>query len=564
MSVREYIGARYVPLFADPIDWDSTKTYEPLTIVYNQGNSYTSRQYVPAGIDISNDTYWAKTGNYNAQIEQYRSEVATVDDRITTNETAITTETTRAKEAEKVNADAIANEVTRAKEAEQTNADAIATNADAIAIETTRAKEAEQTNADAIANEVTRAKEAEQTNADTIKNLVFTNPLYGVCHIPKTNIWKYLCTYDFSSIGTMGNMPSRNDSYDYSDASNLFELNGILYYPQQDHNDIYVTRDGETWESGYGLNFPSPIGTGYKQYAPMLFKDRDNNIKLAMARQYNSEKLTNVFGHDIFNFRIDVFDCTVDSSGKINISNEYVTVLSNGTHIDPYIVYTEAYGYIMACKDEHTCQIELYSGNSLTNLNLVGTLPYIGCEAPKFYTDGNYIALITQAYFLHTGSPEAIGHYVGANYWNFYLSTHISLDPFSYDGMSVISCPSSYRHIAFIMNSEVLSKYARKHGIVPYASSTADKIIKLPITGTDIYPAALPMKTAYIVLSDKQETITIHKATCGIKSPYITHIIGLTNQHPTITTENGAYTHEIKDGEVIPIYIHDDGRIFFK
>ena len=72
MSVREYIGARYVPLFADPIDWDSTKTYEPLTVVYNQGSSYTSRQYVPAGIDISNDTYWARTGNYNAQIEQYR------------------------------------------------------------------------------------------------------------------------------------------------------------------------------------------------------------------------------------------------------------------------------------------------------------------------------------------------------------------------------------------------------------------------------------------------------------------------------------------------------------
>ena len=125
MAVTQYIGARYVPLFADPIDWDSTKTYEPLTVVYNQGNSYTSRQYVPAGIDISNDTYWARTGNYNAQIEQYRSEVATFDDRITTNETAVTTETTRAKEAEQANADAIANEVTRAKEAEQVNATAI-------------------------------------------------------------------------------------------------------------------------------------------------------------------------------------------------------------------------------------------------------------------------------------------------------------------------------------------------------------------------------------------------------------------------------------------------------
>ena len=558
MSVREYIGARYVPLFADPIDWDSTKTYEPLTVVYNQGNSYTSRQYVPAGIDISNDTYWAKTGNYNAQIEQYRSEVATFDDRITTNETAITTETTRAKEAEQTNADAIANEVTRATAAEKVNADAIAN-------EVTRATAAEKVNADAIANEVTRAKEAEQTNADTIKNLVFTNPLYGVCHIPKTNIWKYVCTSDFNSFGTMGNLPSRNDSYDYSDASNLFELNGILYYPQQDHKDIYATRDGETWESGYGLNFPSPIGTDYKQWAPMLFKDRDNNIKLAMARQYNSEKITTVLGVDTINFRIDVFDCTVDSSGKINISNEYVTVLSKGTHIDPYIVYTEAYGYIMACKDEHTCQIELYSGNSLTNLNLVGTLPYVGCEAPKFYTDGNYISLITQAYYLHTGSPEtAGGSYVGNNYWNFYLSTHITLNPFSYDGMSAISCPSSYRHVALIMNSEVLSKYARKHGIVPYASSIENKIIKLVIHNeSDIYPAALPMKTVFCIMSDTNRTITIHKATCGIQSPYIFYIIGFTNHEPTITTENGAYKHVIKDGEVIPIYVHDDGRIFF-
>lgn len=82
MSVREYIGARYVPMFAEPLEWDSTKTYEPLTIVYYQGNSYTSRQYVPSGIVISNESYWALTGNYNAQIEQYRTEVATIQNNI--------------------------------------------------------------------------------------------------------------------------------------------------------------------------------------------------------------------------------------------------------------------------------------------------------------------------------------------------------------------------------------------------------------------------------------------------------------------------------------------------
>lgn len=88
--VRQYIGARYVPLFANPAEWNNTKTYEPLTIVLHEGNSYTSRQYVPAGIDITNNEYWALTGNYNAQIEAYRKTAQNALDKATTNETNIT------------------------------------------------------------------------------------------------------------------------------------------------------------------------------------------------------------------------------------------------------------------------------------------------------------------------------------------------------------------------------------------------------------------------------------------------------------------------------------------
>lgn len=100
MAVTQYVGARYVPLFAEPLEWDRNTTYEPLTIVYNNGNSYTSRQYVPAGIEINNESYWALTGNYNAQIEQYRAEVKQYDARITANYTAIKEEVARATEAE--------------------------------------------------------------------------------------------------------------------------------------------------------------------------------------------------------------------------------------------------------------------------------------------------------------------------------------------------------------------------------------------------------------------------------------------------------------------------------
>ena len=93
MSVREYVGARYVPLFATPLEWDNAKTYEPLTIVMHEGNSFTSRQYVPVGIDINNNEYWAETGNYNAQIEQYRQEVLNLQQDVNANTANIATNT---------------------------------------------------------------------------------------------------------------------------------------------------------------------------------------------------------------------------------------------------------------------------------------------------------------------------------------------------------------------------------------------------------------------------------------------------------------------------------------
>ena len=149
MATTQYIGARYVPIFVG--EWDNNRTYEPLMVVTYQGASYTSRQYVPAGIEITNESYWVLSANYNAQVEAYRKEVRdilpydeaptegstkgvtsdgikkAIDTAEQTNATAIANEVTRAKAAEKVNADAIANEVTRATAAEQVNADAINT-----------------------------------------------------------------------------------------------------------------------------------------------------------------------------------------------------------------------------------------------------------------------------------------------------------------------------------------------------------------------------------------------------------------------------------------------------
>lgn len=121
-GVRQYVGARYVPVFANPLEWSDTREYEPLTIVTHQGNSFTSMQSVPTGISIADTAYWALTGNFNAQVEAYRAEVRAFDDRINANASAI---------------NANASAITANASAITANAAAINENAAAIAQEKT-------------------------------------------------------------------------------------------------------------------------------------------------------------------------------------------------------------------------------------------------------------------------------------------------------------------------------------------------------------------------------------------------------------------------------------------
>lgn len=75
MATTQYIGARYVPkIFGN---WQANTTYEPLTIVLYNGSSYTSKEIVPPNIGApdENPTYWANTGNFNAQVEALRIQV---------------------------------------------------------------------------------------------------------------------------------------------------------------------------------------------------------------------------------------------------------------------------------------------------------------------------------------------------------------------------------------------------------------------------------------------------------------------------------------------------------
>lgn len=73
---RQYVGARYVPKVMG--EWNKALQYEALSIVTYLGNSFTSKVPVPPNIDITNKTYWVNTGNYNAQVEEYRKETENV------------------------------------------------------------------------------------------------------------------------------------------------------------------------------------------------------------------------------------------------------------------------------------------------------------------------------------------------------------------------------------------------------------------------------------------------------------------------------------------------------
>ena len=88
-----YVGHRYVPKVMG--EWDKTESYEGLCIVTNEGTSYTSKKRVPKGIDILNEEYWVVTGNYNAQIEEYRKDVRELKKDMNDLETGVDSEIER-------------------------------------------------------------------------------------------------------------------------------------------------------------------------------------------------------------------------------------------------------------------------------------------------------------------------------------------------------------------------------------------------------------------------------------------------------------------------------------
>ena len=102
---RQYVGARYVPKIMG--EWNKALQYEALSVVTYMGNSFTSKVPVPANVEINNTNYWVNTGNYNAQVTEYKEMVEKeIEDRKNTDteiSNNLTNEINNRKNADKDN-----------------------------------------------------------------------------------------------------------------------------------------------------------------------------------------------------------------------------------------------------------------------------------------------------------------------------------------------------------------------------------------------------------------------------------------------------------------------------
>lgn len=163
IPTTQYIGPKIVPHVAKPVQWDSTKQYDALSIVMDEGNTYVARYIVPAGIPLSNTNYWVKFASWNAQVGVLQDVVDTFDERIEEVETLVP-----AEKAARIAADEALQTAINDEETARTSADT--SMQDAITAEITARTSADTTLQDNIDTEEAAriaADEALQTSITT-------------------------------------------------------------------------------------------------------------------------------------------------------------------------------------------------------------------------------------------------------------------------------------------------------------------------------------------------------------------------------------------------------------
>lgn len=86
--MQQYIETSSIS-YADPIQWDITKQYPRNTVVVTvNGDGYLSTQPVPIGIDIDNEDYWTKIGNFSELWGSVKLAITPIDEGLKTTASA--------------------------------------------------------------------------------------------------------------------------------------------------------------------------------------------------------------------------------------------------------------------------------------------------------------------------------------------------------------------------------------------------------------------------------------------------------------------------------------------
>ena len=371
MSVREYIGARYVPIVVG--EWDNTRTYEPLMVVTHQGNSYTSRQYVPAGIEITNESYWVLSANYNAQVEAYRQEVATLDGQVTANtnnianilpmDTAPTQDSTKG-----VTSGGVYEAVTK-----------VSDSLDKITpLDTTPTQDSTKG--------VTSGGVYEAVN-DCLNTTAFPNTTYIIANRNRSinGAVDFWFTNDFKwyyplSLG--------NKIFDSCDSLYINKVNDFYYLWT---NDYYaVSKDFKNWTT-----YNQGIGGGVPVWGACFVPD--SNYIIGSRRYIDTQTATNPFGETYFFVPFYVTYSQNETTGQLTFSDASNFTPPNFTlnvssYIDPSIVKIGNTYYIVF-KDEITTKAVLYTATDIINTSKWSSVnfdcPLYGYEAPKLIVNSS-------------------------------------------------------------------------------------------------------------------------------------------------------------------------------
>lgn len=312
--VKQYVGARYVPKFASPVEWAPSTSYEALTIVTFNNASYTSKVPVPptVGNPANNPQYWALTGNYNAQVEQYRQETESVrtdlaketHDR-TSADTTITnnlnTEITNRKSADSNLQNQITAEVTARKNADTTLQGQISTETTSLQKQISKER-TERSQQDAVLsarmNEFTKLPGGSLSTAADAELVDIRVKADGTSATTAGNAVREQVTElknDF------------NAERDYSERQIIYGENRYYHDPSRLIRDEYINPDGvfepyEGWcitdfipvdaNSEYIMANPSESGEIYEQSGNNYYARYDKDFKLISVPTSVSERAT--------------------------------------------------------------------------------------------------------------------------------------------------------------------------------------------------------------------------------------------------------------------------------